>query len=287
VPELPEVEYGRRIAEAAARGRRIVRVECARDPIVFDGAAPAAISRALEGSVVRAVRRRGKHLYFELDRRPWPIFHFGMSGAFRVPGTDALPLASGPRPRDAAWPPRFTKIRIALDGAGGAKRGGGAAELVMTDARRLGRIRLREDPLREPPLALLGFDALLELPPPKEFAVLLAERRAPIKAVLLDQTFAAGVGNWIADEVLYQARIDPRRRASDLDEAEARRLRARIASVLAKAVAVDADKDRFPRTWLFHRRWGKPRDARTARDERIAHVTIGGRTTAWVPSIQR
>jgi formamidopyrimidine-DNA glycosylase len=278
MPELPEVECGRRIAEAVALGRRIERVRCARDPIVFDGTAPATISRALEGRVVRAVRRRGKHLYFELDSRPWPIFHFGMSGAFRVPGADALPLASGPRPRDAAWPPRFTKIRIEL---------AGADELVMTDARRLGRIRLRQDPLREPPLALLGFDALLELPPPKRFALLLAERRAPIKAVLLDQAFAAGVGNWIADEVLYQAKIDPRRRASDLDEAESRRLRARLASVLARAVAVDADKDRFPRTWLFHRRWGKARDATTARGERIAHVTIGGRTTAWVPTVQR
>ena len=61
----------------------------------------------------------------------------------------------------------------------------------------------------EPPISLLGFDALLELPPPARFAGLLAERGAPIKALLLDQAFAAGVGNWIADEVLYQARIAP------------------------------------------------------------------------------
>ncbi len=52
------------------------------------------------------------------------------------------------------------------------------------------------------------------------------------------------------------------------------------------AVRVDADKTRFPRSWLFHHRWGKDDDARTHRGERIEHATVAGRTTAWVPSVQ-
>jgi formamidopyrimidine-DNA glycosylase len=105
--------------------------------------------------------------------------------------------------------------------------------------------------------------------------------------VLLDQGFLAGVGNWIADEVLYQARLDPRRISSELTVSEIQRLRTKIRSVIRKAVAVDADSSRFPRTWLFHRRWGKDPEAHTIRGEKIRHTTIGGRTTAWVPGVQR
>ena len=87
----------------------------------------------------------------------------------------------------------------------------------MTDGRRLGRILLRDDPQAEPPVAKLGFDPLLAMPPPKRFSELIRARGANVKSLLLDQSFAAGVGNWIADEVLYQAGIDPRRRAAVAD----------------------------------------------------------------------
>ena len=107
-----------------------------------------------------------------------------------------------------------------------------------------------------------------------------------MKSVLLDQSFAAGVGNWIADEVLFQARLDPRRRANTLTRSEIGILRNALKRVVTEAVAVDADKTRFPRTWLFHQRWGKPSDARIG-GEPIEFLTLGGRTTAWVPTRQR
>ena len=134
---------------------------------------------------------------------------------------------------------------------------------------------------------MLGFDALVGIPTAREFVELLGSRSAPIKAVLLDQSVAAGVGNWIADEVLYQAGVDPRRRASTLTEAELRRVRDRIRSVVATAVRYKSDSDRFPRRWLFHDRWGKSDMAMTSRSDRIRYATIGGRTTAWVPRVQR
>ena len=108
-----------------------------------------------------------------------------------------------------------------------------------------------------------------------------------MKSVLLDQSLFAGVGNWIADEALYQAAIDPRRPASSLAPREVARLRARLHAIVRRAVAVGADDTRFPRTWLFHDRWGREEGARTGRGERIVHLTIGGRTTAFVPSRQR
>ena len=277
MPELPEVERGRRLAEAVTVGRRIERAWCDDDPIVFDGIGPDYWRGALEGKRVAAVRRWGKQLWLELDEPPHPLFHFGMAGGFKTPASTPLQLKSGPREDTSVWPPRFVKIRLHLDDGG---------ELAMTDGRRLGRILLREDPEHEPPVAKLGFDPLLAMPSPKRFSELLRKRGGILKSLLLDQSFAAGVGNWIADEVLFQAGIDPRRRASSLSDAEARRMRARLGAIVERAVHANADDSLYPRTWLFHRRWGKQDDARTTRGERIEHVTIGGRTTAWVPARQ-
>jgi formamidopyrimidine-DNA glycosylase len=265
MPELPEVETARRQAEQALRGRLIAAVAVAPDPIVFDGVSPSRFAAALRGRRVVAARRKGKHLWLELDRRPFPLFHFGMTGSFSIYG------AGAPRPR-------FWKLEIATENG---------VRLAMSDPRRLGRIRLRRHPEAERPLAGLGFDVLSGLPPPAELATLLARRRGPVKAVLLDQSLFAGVGNWIADEALYQAAIDPRRPATALALPEVARLRARLLAIVQLAVAVGADDRRFPRSWLFHHRWGRAKDARTARGERIAHLTIGGRTTAFAPERQR
>jgi formamidopyrimidine-DNA glycosylase len=286
MPELPEVEAARRAAHKVAAGRRIVEAHVAEDPIVYEGVAPARIRRALVGRRVKAVRRHGKHLWLELDRRPWPCLHFGMTGGIHVPAGRAVRLVSDGNPSSSPtvrpdWPPRFTKLHLRFAGGG---------ELALADGRRLGRIRLRRDPPTEPPISALGFDAWRALPTAARLHAMLRGRKSPIKAVLLDQSFAAGIGNWIADEVLYQAGIAPKRRASNLSAAEARRLRAKIRSVIGVAVSEGSDSDRFPRWWLFHRRWGHRRGgspATTVRGERIRHETVGGRTTAWVPTAQR
>ena len=219
MPELPEVERGRRLAEAVAVGRRLDDVTCVDDPIVFAGVTAGQWRRALEGKRVVAARRWGKQLWFELDAPPHPLFHFGMAGGFKAPASVPLQLKSGPREDASVWPPRFMKIRLRLDDGG---------ELAMTDGRRLGRLLLREDPEHEPPVANLGFDPLLAMPSPARFSALVRARGGIVKSLLLDQSFSAGVGNWIADEALFQAGIDPRRRASSLTDAEARGLRARL-----------------------------------------------------------
>lgn len=277
MPELPEVEAARQLVERVAAGRRIVAVGGGDDPIVLEGLTPRRLGRALRGRRVLAARRHGKYLWLELDRRPWPVLHFGMTGGLHASTRRGVHLvAYGDRHPAAVWPPRFTRLRLLLDDG---------VELAYADARRLGRIRLRHDPPAEPPVSLLGFDALRELPPAAVFGALLQARAAPVKAVLLDQTFAAGVGNWIADEALYQARIAPARPARSLDAAEARRLHRALQRVVTTSVRVLNDSARYPRTWLFHRRWD--RGVPTVRGERIRHDTIGGRTTAWVPAVQR
>ena len=276
MPELAEVEYARSVAQGVAAGRTVVHVDCADDPIVvLDG--PAAVSAALLGGRIAGTGRRGKHLWLDLDGRPALLLHLGMTGALRTRGDEPLKLEASPADPGRAWPPRFTKLLLRFDDG---------AELAFTNARRLGRVRLREDPAGSPPVSDLGFDPLLDLPDPPAFRRALAGRRGVLKGLLLDQRFAAGVGNWIADEALYQARIDPRRRASDLQPAEADALREALGAVVAAAVRVDARKDRFPTHWLFHRRWGRKAGGRTVDGHPIEHITLGGRTTAWVPAVQ-
>ncbi|HMP88694.1 MAG TPA: DNA-formamidopyrimidine glycosylase family protein, partial [Kiritimatiellia bacterium] len=194
MPELPEVESSRREVHHAAVGRTILEVQTVDDRIVYDGVTPSAIRKALTGRVVTGSDRRGKHFWLELDRRPWPVFHFGMTGWMHVY-------------RREEERPRFWKIELLLDDS---------IRIAMRDPRRLGRIRLKHDPVAEPPISLLGFDPLHATPPVSIFTSEFSRRKAPVKAVLLDQSFSAGVGNWIADEVLYQSGIDPRRLACSL-----------------------------------------------------------------------
>ena len=278
MPELAEVEYGRKVAEQVALGRTIIDVWVDDDTIVFDGVAPLDLAAALVGRRVERVCRRGKHLWFQLDARPWPTFHFGMTGAFHTPGMKVLQLEASPAGGERPWPPRFQKIRMTFDDGG---------ELAMTNKRRLGRIRLRQDPRTEAPIAALGFDPALDLPGEAEFVRMVKRRKTVLKGLLLNQAFAAGVGNWLADEICFQARIDPRRRASELADEEILRLRDALKDIVGIAISVDADKTRFPEGWLFHRRWGRPEGAVTVDGDAIEICTVAGRSTAWVPAVQR
>lgn len=263
MPELPEVEAARRRAESVLAGQRIETAEVADDPVVYDQASPANVQSALIGRTVTAVRRKGKYFWLVLDEPPHPVVHFGMSGRLVI--SEA-----------AEAPSRYCKLALTVsDGT----------VVAIADARRLGRIRLAWDPENEPPLSLLGFDALSELPRAPKLRTLLATRRAPLKAVLLDQSFLAGVGNWVADEVLYQARLSPLRPANELSEEATQRLRSALRTVLRRAVAVDADADRFPMRWLFHRRWDHHIGV-SARGERLVRQKVGGRTTTWAPDRQ-
>lgn len=274
MPELPEVEHTRGLLERALVGRDIEALTLADDPIVIEDATRFA---ELRGRRVVAVRRHGKVGWLELDRAPHLVFHLGMTGAWRLPGAEPIALESTPKDVDRTWPPRFAKIVIEA----------GDVKVAMTDPRRFGRLWVRDDPRREAPIAQLGFDALLELPSSDDFAASIGRRRGSIKGLLLDQGFVAGIGNWIADEVLFGARLDPRRAPSSLDDDEARALHRALATVVRTAVAADARKDRFPREWLFHRRWGKVAGQTTEDGYPIEHLVVAGRTTAWVPALQR
>jgi formamidopyrimidine-DNA glycosylase len=281
MPELPEVETVCRVIRHALGGKRITRVEVVPDSIVFAGAAPKTIEKALLGRTVCAVGRRGKFFWLTLDGEGPTVFaHLGMSGWIREVGFEGTRLhGHGKAPfEDEQGRPRFLKLGVFSPAGSG---------FVLTDPRRLGRVWLGPSPEHDSRVKRLGPDAFDELPTARELHALFGRRRIPIKAVLLDQGALAGIGNWIADEVLYQARIAPKRSAASLSEAEVAVLRRAIRSVLAHAVKVGADHQHFPKSWLFEHRWGGTRGADQIGGQRIVREEVGGRTTAWVPTRQK
>lgn len=117
------------------------------------------------------------------------------------------------------------------------------------------------------------------MPTIEEFKPLVLKRSCPIKALLLDQSFSAGVGNWVAgmpchlesgsavayarliDEILYNARVHPEQRSNTLTSQQLIALHHQTSNVCETAVSVDADDTKFPENWLFKHRWVCMREA--------------------------
>jgi len=280
MPELPEVECVRRMMRSRLEGKKIVAVTVAPDEIVLSGTPPEAVVEALMGHRVQDVGRKGKYWWLELNEKPWVFGHLGMSGWIRELNSPSRRLHShGNAPLDDEdGVPRFLKLLIeAEDGT----------RIAFTDGRRLGRIWLAEGPEKVAAIQKLGFDSYEELPSSAELGKILAKRKAPMKAVLLDQSVFAGVGNYLADEILYHAKIAPNRTGASLSEEEVGAIHRAVKSVIGHAVKVDADYEKFPAGWLFHHRWGGDKGAERIGNHSIVRESIGGRTTAWVPDVQK
>ena len=139
--------------------------------------------------------------------------------------------------------------------------------LVLLDPRRLGRVRLNPD------IGLLGPDAMQVTP--AEFRALITKGTIAVKARLLDQSKIAGIGNLLADEILWQARVSPLARVDSLSPAQVNRLYRAVKSVLASAVAHGGA---HTGEMIAARHPGGicPRDGAP-----MAHGTVGGRSTWW------
>ncbi|GAA5967723.1 hypothetical protein JCM21900_004046 [Sporobolomyces salmonicolor] len=304
MPELPEVEAARRRLEKVALGKQIKRsVVTEDDPIVFSGCTHATFATAIEGKTVKSVKRLGKNFYLVLSSSPHVLCHFGMSGMAHVRG-EPSPVYRVPRSKSDGqdeWPPKYMKCVIEFvdpsTGRGEGEEGEVTGEWAFCDARRLGRIKLVEAAEGEiekvEPLSLLGADPFLNMPALDQLSAALGKRNAPIKAVLLDQNGPlCGLGNYMVDEILYQAAIHPSYPSSALSPAQLATLHAQIRTVTVTAVDADADASKFPESWLFHHRWGKGKKKETelvlpdGSTSPIAFETVGGRTSAIVSKVQ-
>ncbi|ODV81879.1 putative formamidopyrimidine DNA glycosylase [Suhomyces tanzawaensis NRRL Y-17324] len=231
--------------------------------------------------------------------------------------------------KDEEWPPRFSKMELVL------QKEDAKIDLAFVDPRRLGRVRFLTgdnvqtdtDLLLQEPLSALGPDyskpgaervktetengqvpefvfgdpdpyhhgrPRLEL---EEFNRLVLSKKKPIKSLLLDQGFFAGVGNWLSDEICYHARLHPSEilslKIEPGDEVSdvITKLYQSLVFVCEECVRVEGDTRQFPTNWLMLHRWGKARKkqpkARTSDGYEVDHVTVGGRTSCFVPELQQ
>ena len=224
MPELPEVETIARGVNARVRGDRIVHAWFAAYRRLFKTPA-ARQAKGLEGRVLVAVHRTGKHIVCDLAAAPkasrsskaelqpdaqW-IVHLGMTGRLLVTTPDA-PVAL------------HTHARLELESG---------KELRFVDPRRFGKLDFRDLNGGES-FNAAGAEPLLIAQ--EEFAALFRGRKLAIKAALLNQSLLSGVGNIYADESLFHAGIRPRRGAGRLTKAELERLRLALKSVLEQAI---------------------------------------------------
>jgi formamidopyrimidine-DNA glycosylase len=261
VPELPEVESARKVLEGALD--RVIAAVDDNDGWVCRPHPPGEIAKALVGGRLTEAHRRGKAMWCETEVRgasgPRLGIHLGMGGRIVVTNDGGEQMGGGPErpdrtPRKAEWD-RFT---VVFDDGG---------QLRLFDKRRLGRVRL------EPNIEALGPDA--EMITREEFRTRVGRGHAPVKARLLDQTVLAGVGNLLADETLWQARVRPSAPADELGGATLDRLHSALESALEAAIANGGvhtgEVIPFRGADTPCPRCGAP----------MSHGTVGGRSTWW------
>lgn len=263
MPELAEVEYYRKKWDPGL-GRKIGAVQLHAQKRIFRGSDTSALRRGLTNARLTSSSAHGKQMLFRFSGGNWLGIHLGMSGTLR---TEAARFR--PEKHD----------HLVLQQAKHA--------LVFRDPRQFGRVRFhhgKEEPDwwgKTPAIAAKEFNA-------KYLADFLKRHaRAPIKAVILRQDGFPGIGNWMADEILWRAKILPAKRAGKLSPNECKALLRETKFVSREALRIiGPDDSDLPDSWLIHQRWKRsgicPRHG-----IKLKRATIGGRTTAWCPRCQR
>jgi formamidopyrimidine-DNA glycosylase len=221
---------------------------------------------------------------------PHPLMHFGMAGWFHIKGVSTLKYKSTLETTE--WPPKYWKLILTT----AAENGEPATEAAFVDFRRFARIRLIDCPATEmrqnSPLKENGPDPVIDRDILTEdwLAEKCAAKKIPIKALLLDQANISGIGNWVGDEIMYDAAIHPEQYSNTLSRVQVAQVYKSMCYVTSLAVDTLSDSSKFPETWLFKHRWGKgKKDAsnKLPNGAGITFLTVGGRTSAVVPSVQK
>ena len=274
MPELPEVETVRRMLESSVHGRTVRAVRLS--GLKLRTRVTRGLPQRLKGRTIGTLGRRGKYLVIGLDGGLTLLSHLGMSGRWL--------FFEGAPDRTLA----HVHAHLAFEGGG---------HLLYQDPRRFGLLKLVETAKldRDPSLRALGPDPILEPRGAAELHALARGARVAIKLFLLDQRRIAGIGNIYASEILFRARIDPRRRSGRLTRAEWERVSEEIRSVLSEAI------ERMGTTFSAYRTlWGEPgaygeqlrvydRPGRPCPrcGKAIRRIVQGQRSTFFCPSCQK
>ncbi|MFG2830413.1 Fpg/Nei family DNA glycosylase [Streptomyces sp. NPDC048434] len=257
MPELPDVEAFRGILASCAQGRRISHVDVC-DASVLHGVSAARLRRDLTGRTFTGPQRHGKWLLAATDGEPILMMHFGMTGELACC-----------HPDDEVGPYDRVLFTVGRD-----------RQLRFRDQRKLQGLWLEDDSGAARILDRQGPDAM-EVDR-SGFDEALSGRRG-VKSALLDQSVLAGLGNLLADEILWRARIQPARRAADLTQAE----RGRLYRDMRRTVRSAVEAGRVPgrKSWLTGHRDAKDAVCPRCR-EQLRRGRIAGRGTVWCPHCQ-
>ena len=263
MPELAEVEWYRRQWDAGI-GDKVTAVRLHSGKYVLRGVDERALRR-LAGKKLLGSDRHGKQMLFRFSNNHFLGIHLGMTGKTRVETADF-------QPGKYEHLVLYQKTRA----------------LVFSDPRQLGRVRVDSDIeapswwKNDPPqIESSSFD--------RTFFDRFLKRhaKAPIKAVLLMQSGFAGIGNWMADEILWRAKVLPAKRVFRLAKGESDAIfRATKFVVKHALVTTGRDFSDPPKNWLIHQKWKRDGVCPKHRTS-LRHATIGGRSTAWCPKCQR
>ena len=275
MPELPEVETIKEHLRELVAGSLVAKVEVL-DPGLVEQPLPEEFVRRLEGVRIMGTRRRAKHLIVELDSGDSLVLQLKIGGQLLL-----VPLVEEPR--------TALMLVLYLDGD---------RRLFLRDETRFTRVRLLNAEELEERLSTLGPEPLeeeFEQNGARYLQETLSSRRAQTKPLLLDQKVVAGIGNIYVDEILYDARLHPRRKANTLSGEEWKRLHAAILRNLAAGVehrgtTVRLYKDVLNRPGehqnylrVFEKQ-GKPCPGC---EGKVVREKVGGRPTHFCPSCQR
>ena len=280
MPELPEVETVRRGLQPHLEGQRIERLTLNRDGLRWKF--PPDLVQVATGATVTGLRRRSKYVLLDLDREASILIHLGMSGRMVIEGA-----AMGDFHRDPAILPRHDHVVIETEAG---------TRITLNDARRFGMVDLiRAD--ASPLLDALGPEPLDDGFTGATLAAAFTGRRAPVKALLLDQRVVAGLGNIYVSEALHRAGIDPRRAGGRIGRGRLDDLVNQIKDVLAEAIAAGGSSLRdhrqtsgelgyFQHSFRVYDREGAP-CPRPGCEGTVHRIVQSGRSSFWCPTCQR
>jgi DNA-formamidopyrimidine glycosylase len=270
-------------------GRTIASVTAQEDDIIFGkvGTSASAFKTALTGKKILDARQQGKYFWLVMDSKPHPLMHLGMTGWIKFSNDDTSAYYK-PKKEETEWPPRFWKFVLSL-------KEEPKCEVAFVDPRRLARIRLidveAEEMRKTTPLKENGPDPVIDkdILTLEWFTQLMRRKKVPVKALLLNQSSLSGVGNWVGDEIMYQARLHPEQYSNTFSDEQIKRLHEAIMYVCDTAVGTLAESDKFPKDWLMKYRWdkGKKTGGKLPNGAKITFLTVAGRTSAIVPSVQK
>ncbi|TVY73195.1 Formamidopyrimidine-DNA glycosylase [Lachnellula suecica] len=292
MPEIAEVARVVHYLRKSLVGKTLSVVNAPEDVNVFGkvGTTGGEFQKAMTGKKVLDAGQQGKYFWLIMSSPPHPVMHLGMTGWVYVRGEPTSHYRS--REKDESeeeWPPEYWKFTLETDSKP-------KVEAAFRDARRFGRVRLvhcaAKDIKNTTPLKENGPDPVLDKDVLTEewLEQKMKSKHVPVKALLLNQANISGIGNWVGDEILYHAKLHPEQYSDTFTSEQIKQLHKSLMFVCQTAVDHLADSSKFPDDWLFKHRWGKgKKDAPTTlpNGDPIIHITVGGRTSCVVPSVQK